>query len=139
MLSLFAAVLALSGPLATSSGVAPAHSAAPVAETAAGTAARDWLMLLDQSRWVESWAATAKSFQSVNTVQAWQSASEKARVPLGRVLSRTLESEQDAPAPPNGYRVVRFRTDFANRSGATETLSLDREGDAWKVVGIYIE
>ena len=61
------------------------------------------------------------------------------RVPLGRVLSRTLLDEQDVPAPPRGYRTVRFRTDFANRRGATETLSMERDGDAWKVAGIYLE
>ena len=44
-----------------------------------------------------------------------------------------------SPAPPKGYRMVRFRTDFENRRGATETVSLDREGDSWKVVGIYIQ
>ena len=55
------------------------------------------------------------------------------------MLSRQLLSEADVPAPPEGYRMVRFRTDFENRRGATETVSLDREGDSWKVVGIYIQ
>lgn len=133
MIAALAALLALSAP-----GDAPPSRGAP-AETAATQAARTWLGLVDDGHWEASWAATSRSFRSLNTAATWRSASEKARVPLGRVLSRTLLDEADTPAPPNGYRTVRFRTDFANKSGATETLSLDREGDAWKVVGIYIE
>jgi DNA-binding CsgD family transcriptional regulator len=118
---------------------APPAAAAPAAESAITRAASDWLALLDAGKWQESWAATGKSFQSLNTVAVWQAASEQARVPLGRMLSRQLLSAEDVPAPPKGYHMVRFRTDFENKRGATETVSLDREGEIWKVVGVYIE
>ncbi|WP_294395172.1 DUF4019 domain-containing protein [uncultured Sphingomonas sp.] len=136
MISLFAAVLALSAP----DQIPPANVEAwAAAETPASKTARDWLALVDAGEWAKSWAATAQSFRLLNTEDAWQSASEKARAPLGSVVSRTLVSEEDVPAPPHGYRTVRFRTDFANKHGATETVSLDREGEGWKVVGIYID
>jgi DNA-binding CsgD family transcriptional regulator len=112
---------------------------APVAESAVTQAARQWLALVDAGNWPESWAATAPSFQSLNTLEMWRSASEGGRVPLGRVLSRRLAGQEGIPAPPNGYQLVRFRTDFANKPGATETLSLAREGESWKVAGYYIE
>ena len=114
-------------------------AAAPATESAVTRAASAFLVLLDAGNWQESWDATGQSFRSLNSVAAWQAASEQARVPLGRMLSRQLLSEADVPAPPKGYRMVRFRTDFENRRGATETVSLDREGDHWKVVGIYIQ
>jgi DNA-binding CsgD family transcriptional regulator len=137
------AMLALSAsPQSAHERVEPsktAHPAAPVAESAVTQAARQWLALVDAGKWQESWAATAQSFQSLNTVQMWQSASEGGRVPLGRVLSRSLGSQESIPAPPNGYQLVRFRTNFANKAGATETLSLAREGESWRVVGYYIE
>lgn len=136
MLSLAAALLALAGP---QSAPTPVGVQAPAAETAVSEAARAFLMLVDDGRWAESYAATTRSFQSLNTVAAWTRASEQGRVPLGRPLSRTLLSEQDVPAPPNGYRMVRFRTDFAKKPGAIETVSLDRDGDGWKVAGVYIE
>lgn len=142
MIAILVATLALSASAERSQpdrSVEAASAQSAIAETAVTKAARDWLALVDDGKWAESWAGTGQSFQSQNTVEMWQSASEKARSPLGRVLSRTLVSEQDVPAPPNGYRMVRFHTDFANRKGATETLSLDREGDGWKVVGVYIE
>lgn len=140
MIPFLVTLLALSAPTqAPQAGTPPAVAPAPATETAATRAASAFLALLDASNWQESWDATGESFRSLNTVAAWQAASEQARVPLGRMLSRQLLSEADVPAPPKGYRMVRFRTDFENRRGATETVSLDREGDSWKVVGIYIQ
>ncbi|MEA3033931.1 MAG: hypothetical protein QOH86_1947 [Sphingomonadales bacterium] len=123
----------------------PPHNAAPhsrptaIAESPVTEAARQWLALVDAGKWQESFTGTAKSFQTLNTLDMWQSASVGGRVPLGRVLSRRLAGEESVPAPPDGYRVVRFRTDFAAKAGATETLSLAREGESWKVAGYYIE
>jgi hypothetical protein len=108
-------------------------------ETEAARAARDWLALVDDAKWQESWAATGERFRSANTVALWQSVSEQAHAPLGRMITRTLLSDVDTPAPPNGSHTVQFRTDFTNKRGVTETLSLVREGGTWKVVGIYIE
>jgi DNA-binding CsgD family transcriptional regulator len=148
MIPFLVTLLALSAPTPApqagtqASGAQPASTppaAGAATETAATRTASDWLALLDAGKWQESWAATGQPFRSLNTVAAWQAASEQARVPLGRMLSRQLLSEADVPAPPKGYRMVRFRTDFENRRGATETVSLDREGDSWKVVGVYIE
>ena len=138
-MSLVAALLALSAPAPMPVQSAAATASTPTAESGVSRAARAWLAQVDDAQWRESWAATGRSFRSLNTAKAWQSASERVRTPLGPVLSRTLISEQDIPAPPHGYTTVRFRTDFANRRGAIETLSLDREDDAWKVVGIYVE
>jgi hypothetical protein len=125
----------------SASNQSPAGEVATASGTEATVAkiARGWLTLVDEGDRTGSWAGAAQTFQSLNTVDAWRSASEKARVPLGSVLSRALLSEQNVPAPPNGYRMVRFRTDFANKHGATETVTLDREGEDWKVVGIYID
>lgn len=139
MIPFLVTLLALSAPTQAPQAGAPPVAAAPVTETPVTRAASAFLALLDASKWQESWDATGQSFRSLNSVAAWQAASEQARVPLGRMLSRQLLSEADVPAPPKGYRMVRFRTDFENRRGATETVSLDREGDSWKVVGIYIQ
>ena len=143
MISFAIAALALSSAPQAARHRAPPATAqsrpAPVAESPATEAARQWLALVDAQKWQESFAATAKPFQSLNTLDMWQSASVGGRVPLGRVLSRRLAGEEGIPAPPNGYRLVRFRTEFATNPGATETLSLAREGDGWRVVGYIIE
>lgn len=138
MFSLIAALLAV--PALNQVPAEPTTAASPApAESAVSKAARDWLALVDASDWQRSWEGTAASFRAANTVANWQAASQQARVPLGRVESRTLIGDVDTPAPPNGYRTVQFRTDFANKRGATETVSLNREDGGWKVVGIYIE
>jgi DNA-binding CsgD family transcriptional regulator len=143
MISLVVALLAFSAsPQPASGPAAPsdtATAAPPAVQSAATQAARQWLELVDAGKWEESWAATAQSFRTMNTVAMWQSASETARVPLGRVLSRRIASEESIPAPPHGYQLVRFRTSFANKAGATETLSLAREGESWRVAGYFIE
>jgi DNA-binding CsgD family transcriptional regulator len=120
---------------------APDGGAAPTraAETEAATWARAWLTLLDQGRWDESYSETAASFQKLNTREVWASVSEQARAPLGTVRSRVLIGEDSVPAPPAGVRVLKFRTSFANKATATETVSLAREDEQWRVVGVYIE
>ena len=107
-------------------------------ETDATRAARDWLALLDQGQWDESWRQTGASFRELNTSGTWTEVSLVARAPLGEVLSRELISQETVPAPPFGYEMVKFKTSFANKAGVTETLSLVREDGAWKVVGIWL-
>ena len=100
--------------------------------------ARRWLALLDQGRWDESYKGTGKAFQKLNTRQVWATISEKVRPPLGAALSRTLISVEDLPAPPRGYQVIKFRTRFANKPDAVETVTFDREEGGWRVVGVMI-
>ena len=123
--------------------VAPAsadQSAQPsLAQAPAVRSARDWLAMVDAGRWADSWRATGASFRSLNTVEAWQSASEHVRVPLGAMVSRADLSRESVPAPPHGYEMVKFRTSFANRAGVVETLTLVREGEAWRVTGYWID
>ncbi len=132
LLALTALPHALAPPPQTSPG-APAATDAAVVD-----AARQWLALVDQARWDDSYRTTGASFRKLNTLQVWTSVSEKVRVPLGPMLSRTLVSQENLPAPPHGYEVVKFRTRFANKAEAIETVSLDREDGHWRVVGVTI-
>ncbi|URW74548.1 DUF4019 domain-containing protein [Sphingomonas donggukensis] len=120
----------------------PEQTAAPSAVAPASEvaeAARQWMALVDQGRWDESYRATGASFRKLNTAEVWAAASVKARTPLGAMISRTFIDQQSVPAPPAGYEIVKFRTRFANKAEAIETVSLDREGGAWRVVGVWIE
>ncbi|MBA16300.1 MAG: LuxR family transcriptional regulator [Sphingomonas sp.] len=122
----------------------PAVPATPAAvqtsqDQAVIDAARQWLELLDHSNWTDSYRETSDAFQKLNTLEVWTSVSEKVRVPLGAVVSRTFESQQYLPAPPDGYQVVKFHTSFANRAEAIETVTLEQEGDHWRVAGVIVE
>jgi len=101
--------------------------------------AQRWLALLDQSRWDETYQATGASFRKSNTLQMWTTESEKARAQFGKMISRTFVSQEDIPAPPAGYQVTKFRTRFANKADALETVSLTREDGRWRVAGVTIE
>lgn len=111
--------------------------AAPNAEVV--DTARQWLALVDQGRWDESYRATGTSFRKLNTAEVGASVSEKVRAPLGTVISRALIAQEKVPAPPHGYEVVKFRTSFANKADAVETITLDREEGGWRVVGLTID
>lgn len=124
--------------------VASAPPSTPTASRAAPDpavvdAARLWLALLDRGDWDASYQATGAPFRKLNTVQVWAAASEKVRAPLGAMRSRSFVSQQNLPAPPFGYEVVKFRTRFANKAEAVETVTLDREDGSWRVVGVTIE
>ncbi len=137
-LALFA-LASLPGTVGAPAAPKPVASAAPAAETAAVQAARQWLALVDKGDWNGSWNATGQAFKSLNTSERWAEVSEAVRTPLGAVVSRELIGEENVPAPPYGYQLVKFRTSYANKAGAIETLSLVREGGEWRVVGCTIE
>ncbi|GGB89335.1 hypothetical protein GCM10011494_04590 [Novosphingobium endophyticum] len=142
-MSLVLTALALNSITAPVTGVhetAPdnAVASATIVESEAVRSAQEWLILVDEGRWIESWSATGRSFKKLNTSKAWASVSEEVRPPLGAVLSRTASSQESVPAPPYGYEVVKFRTSFANKPDATETVTLAREDQGWKVVGYWI-
>lgn len=146
LMSLVLAALALTSlshvaePAARSSQKAPVDAGAPAAEVGGEVveAAQQWLSLVDQGRWDESWNATGQAFKELNTSEKWASVSEQVRPPLGEVLSRTAISQEGVPAPPYGYEMIKFRTSFANKADVTETVTLVREGSDWRVVGYWL-
>lgn len=144
VMSIILGMLALSllsdgmAPSMSPPGQSPTEAAAPV-ESEITKSARRWLELGDQGRWKDAWLGTGTSFRKLNTLKRWTDVAEAVRPPLGALVSRTVLSEESVPAPPAGVEVVKFRTDFANKNGVTETVSLAREGSDWKVVGIYVD
>lgn len=138
LLALVAMPQTATPPTATTPTASPA-TAEPAHDRQVVDAARTWLELVDKGLWDESYRATGAAFRRINTAEVWAATSEKVRVPLGAVLSRTFISQQNLPAPPAGYEVVKFRTQYANKPDAVETVSLDREGGEWRIVGVMIE
>lgn len=127
-------------------GSAP-DSAAPQAETQPKSAraseiaqsAEKWLTLMDTGQWEDSWNATGAAFKKLNTLEQWTAVVSEVQPSFGPVVTRFFKSQEVLPAPPNGYRVVKFQTSFKNRPSTVETVSLEREGAAWKVVGYTVD
>ena len=105
--------------------------------------ALEWLALVDDASangdWEPSFAAAGQSFQEPNTVKGWREASELARVPLGAVRKRDTTTAEFVNAPPHGYVVMVFETDFEGRAGAVERVTLEREETGWKAVAYVID
>ncbi|WP_343613106.1 DUF4019 domain-containing protein [Novosphingobium sp.] len=137
LMTLLLAFLALT-PMAQLDTTAPAPTAEAAHSETAETA-RQWLALVDQDKWDASYQATGKSFRKLNTPQVWAKTSQQMRQSLGKMISRTFVSEENLPAPPYGYQVVKFRTNYANKPDALEKISLNQEDGRWRVVGVTVE
>jgi NADH:ubiquinone oxidoreductase subunit E len=118
---------------------------ATAAETATPTevaTAQEWVKLIDQRRFNESWDAAGKFFQSQISQASWTAAVQPVREPLGTVESRNLKSVTKAtslPGAPNGdYRIVQFATKYASKKDATETVVLACDATQCKVDGYFI-
>ncbi len=113
-------------------------------EAAAVVAAEDWVKLVDDGRYVESWQETAEYFRSMVKQNQWEAAIREVRVPLGAVISRrqtAAEFTTALPGAPAGeYVVIRFATSFENRDAAVETITpmMDKDGQ-WRVSGYFIK
>ena len=113
------------------------------ASTTVQSIARDWLALTDVGNAAGSWDAAARQFKNAIPRGGWVESLKKARDPFGKLEQRTVLSTSFAtsfPGAPDGnYAIVLFRTSFAKKTDATETVTLERESDgAWRVVGYFV-
>jgi hypothetical protein len=113
-------------------------------EVTATKSAQAWLALVDQGRYPESWDSAAKLFQGALTREKWKEALGGARMPLGKLISRSVksaESRTTLPGAPDGkYVVIQFNASFENKKEAVETVTPMQESDGtWKVAGYFIK
>ncbi len=141
MIALFLAITLASHPAADSAAPMDAAQTSQAATDEAVTAAaQDWLAMVDRADWQASWDAAGEAFRSSpnNSVDKWIEASEMVRPPLGAVKKRVPLSQQVVNAPPMGYTLQRFKTDFENQDAVIETVTLMRENGTWRVVGYFL-
>lgn len=128
-------------------GPAPAPAAAAnhaADEKAADKAAQAWLAHLDAARYAQSWKASAPAFQKAINAEFWVTTAQAVRAPLGRLQTRALLSARYAaqmPGAPDGeYVVLQYRSAFAKKKDAVETVTPMRvQGGQWKVSGYYLK
>jgi hypothetical protein len=113
-------------------------------EEAAVKSAEAWLALVDQEKYEASWDAAAEGFRNVVSKDSFVKSLKGVRSPLGAMKARELSSKQfltKLPGAPDGqYVVIQFKTSFANKESAVETITpmLDKDG-TWRVSGYYIK
>lgn len=126
--------------LVASFGVARADE-----QTDAGVkAAKAWLAIVDAKDYQKSWDEAAPFFKKKVTAEAWKKMAEPVRQPLGEVASRELLNAQfskQLPGAPEGeYVVIQFKTEFANRKDAVETVvPMKDDKGVWRVSGYFVK
>lgn len=110
---------------------------------AAVAAAKKWLAVVDTGNYGQSWEEAAPVFKKEVKKEAWEGMVAKVREPLGKTKSRTLLGAQyttQLPNAPKGeYVVIQFKTDFAKKPNAIETITPMKVDGEWKVSGYYIK
>ena len=92
--------------------------------------ARQWLVLVDDRNYAQSWSEAAKAFQNRRKAAAWSKEATTTRVPLGAVASRGLKS---IDLSRGNSAVIRYNSVFAHKAAAVETVTLGFENGSWSV------
>jgi hypothetical protein len=113
-------------------------------EKAAVTAAEQWLLLVDEGKYDQSWREAAEYFKNAVSQDEWHQSLQAVRSPLGKLVSRKVKTQvykTSLPGAPDGeYVVIQFETSFKKKKAAVETVTpMMDEDDVWRVSGYYIK
>ena len=105
--------------------------------------AKEWLGLIYDNNYSQSWDNAASLFQNAISKEQWTQQLSVIVPPLGKVISRDLISSEyhtTLPGAPDGkYIVIQFKTSFENKNESIETVTQMKDGDQWKVSGYFIK
>jgi hypothetical protein len=110
---------------------------------AAVAAAEEWLTMVDDGKYVDSWKEAAQYFKNAVKQEQWEQSLQAVRNPLGKLISREVKSKTyttSLPGAPDGeYVVIQFKSSFENKKSAIETVTPMLDKDAkWRVSGYYM-
>lgn len=113
------------------------------AEDRAVEAALTWLAEVDAGDYGASWDHAAELFKKAVSREDWEAAASGTRGPLGELGERVLQSTtftSELPGAPDGeYVVIQFKSSFAKKKNAVETVTPMKDPDGkWRVSGYYI-
>lgn len=124
-------------------GLSAATAHADEKTDAAVSAAKEWLVLVDAKEFKKSWQTAAPFFKDRVKEIDWEGMAAAVRNPLGNTVSRellTAEFKTSLPGVPDGeYVVIQFKTRFANKRDAVETITPMKTDGVWRVSGYYIK
>jgi Protein of unknown function (DUF4019) len=98
--------------------------------------ARQWLVLVDDKNYAQSWSEASKAFQGRQKTDAWANDEATKREPWGAVASRDLKSIDLGKA---NIAVIRYDTVFAHKATARETVALAFENGSWSVTSYSVD
>src|SRR5579872_7086850 len=131
-LGLVIAVMVFIGPATGAlAQAAPAKKSTVTAATPTpDDRARQWLVLVDDKNYAQSWSQAGKAFQNKQKADAWAAAAGDERGTLGAVASRDLKS---IDLGRTDVAVIKYDTVFAHKAQAVETVTLAFENGGWQV------
>ncbi len=107
----------------------------------AKNAAAEWLSLLDDGEYADSWSEASEHLKKGVDVKEWEMKMEAISSRLGKIDERGVKSaayQTSLPGAPDGkYVVIQYHTSFEKRSGALETITLVQDQDKKWRVGDY--
>jgi hypothetical protein len=135
--SIFTALFLLGIAAPVQAQSAPAKKSTITASTPApDDRAREWLVLVDDKNYAQSWSEAAKVFRNRQKTDAWAKDAGTVRAPLGAVASRGLRS---IDLSRGNTAVIRYDTVFAHKAAAVETVTLTFEDGSWSVTDYAVE
>jgi len=99
----------------------------------------NWLAIVDQGRYEQSWDTAAKKFQMTMPKDGWVKIVSSWREPLGPIVKRDLADIRVAENPPGlpagEYLVYVYQASFRNKKDVVEVLTVTQnETGEWKVL-----
>ncbi len=115
------------------------QAAKPAAVTAAmptpDERARQWLTLVDDGNYAQTWSEAGAAFRAGRSSRTWADNGAAMRGPPGAMASRDLKSIDLSRAD---VAVVRYDSVFAHKAAAVETVTLVFEKGGWAVTDYSI-
>lgn len=131
----------LCGLFPNAAGSATTDQAA--AKASAVKAADQWLRLVDDGKYDDSWTQASSLFKDHVTEDQWAQKVGAVRKSMGPVISRKVGSTRymtSLPGAPDGdYVVIQYTTSFEHKKSAIETVTPMIDNGTWRVSGYYIK
>ena len=107
-------------------------------------AALEWLKLIDEGDYAESWENAATYLKQIIPQEQWEKSLSAARIPFEALISRRVLSNNpltSLPGVPDGeYDVLTFESSYVKKAEAIETITVMKDTDGtWRVAGYYIK
>ena len=109
----------------------------------ATNAAKAWVALVDAGNYAQSWTDSSALMRTRVSQADWAKAAQPVHEMLGAVVSREpagVDMMKALPGAPDGdYAIVHFKTKFAKKADAKETVTMMLDGGKWKSAGYFIQ
>ena len=119
------------------------HRGTSPPEALAVAGAEQWLKVIDADNYDKGWMYASEYLKNAVPKDSFKQTLQGVRSPLGSMKKRVLDAAQyttSLPGSPDGeYVVMKYKTEFANKADAVETLISKKEEGQWKVAGYYIK